>query len=359
MRFIVILASFPTPKGRRLNTKQRDVRHIRWEAWLSTKVTAFASHSDLAHERPETGLWGWHLTLNGALISAKDLQDSSSPRARPGGNMNAAFKPSRWILSTALFALSLTIPGNLPAQAPAPANAPAPAPAATSPSAQPAASAQRQPTDEQVGDSLTAHQHYQAAIAAYSKAPEMTADIWNKMGIDYQMMFNSKDASRCYKESLKLEPRNPQVLNNLGTVFASTKDFSSADHLYRKALKIDPHSALILKNLGTNLLAQHKYDRGWAAYQQALAIDPHIFSDNGSPSVQDPSSVQARGAMNYYMAAGCARAGYADCALQYLRMALDEGFTTRKKVANDSEFASLHDNPDFKKLLEEQQQRTQ
>ena len=48
---------------------------------------------------------------------------------------------------------------------------------------------------------------------------------------------------------------------------------------------------------------------------------------------------------------------YAECALQYLRMALDEGFTTRKKVATDSEFASLHDNPDFKQLLEEQQQK--
>jgi tetratricopeptide (TPR) repeat protein len=271
--------------------------------------------------------------------------------------MNAAFKPNRWILFTALFALLLAIPRDLPAEAPVQANAPTPAPAAATSANEPATPASRQPTAEELGDSFTAHQRYQAAIAAYAKAPEMTADIWNKMGIDYQMMFNSKDASRCYKESLKLEPRNPQVLNNLGTVFASTKDFSSADHLYRKALKIDPHSALILKNLGTNLLAQHKYDRGWAAYQQALAIDPHIFSDNGSPSVQDPSSVQERGAMNYYMAAGCARAGYADCALQYLRMALDEGFTTRKKVANDSEFASLHDNPAFKQLLEEQQQK--
>lgn len=271
--------------------------------------------------------------------------------------MNAAFKPNRWILFIALFALSLAIPGYLPAQAPSQTNASIPAPAATESAGKPATAAPKQLTDEEIGDSFTAHQRYQAAIAAYAKAPEMTADIWNKMGIDYQMMFNSKDASRCYKESLKLDPRNPQVLNNLGTVYASTKDFGSADRLYRKALKIDPQSALILKNLGTNLLAQHKYDKGWAAYQRALAMDPHIFSDNGSPSVQDPSSVEERGAMNYYMAAGCARAGYADCALQYLRMALDEGFTTRKKVANDSEFASLHDNPDFKKLLEEQQQK--
>jgi tetratricopeptide (TPR) repeat protein len=274
--------------------------------------------------------------------------------------MNAAFKPNRWIPFIALSALSLAIARNLPAQSPAQTNAPTPAPAAVPPAGEAAITAPKQPTDEETGDSLTAHQRYQAAIAAYSKAPVMTAEIWNKMGIDYQMMFNSRDASRCYKESLKLDPRNPQVLNNLGTVFASTKDYGSADRLYRKALKLDPHSALILKNFGTNLLAEHRYDKGWAAYQQALAIDPNIFSDNGSPSVQDPSSVQERGAMNYYMAAGCARAGYADCALQYLRMALDEGFTTRKKVANDSEFASLHDNPAFKQLLaEQQQQRTQ
>jgi tetratricopeptide (TPR) repeat protein len=175
------------------------------------------------------------------------------------------------------------------------------------------------------------------------------------MGIAYQMMFNSKDATRCYKQSLQLDPNDPQVLNNLATVYASLKEYGQADHLYRKALKFDPRSALILKNFGTNLLAEHKYNKGWEVYQQALAIDPEIFSNHDTPSVDDPSSVQERGAMNYYMAAGCARAGYADCAVEYLRMALDEGFTTRKKVATDVEFASLRSNPAFKQLIEEQQ----
>jgi len=250
----------------------------------------------------------------------------------------------------ALFAFFLAVPRSLPAQASSqsqPSAAPT-APETVSPAHTP-------PTAEQLGDSLTARQHYQAAIAAYSKAPEMTAPIWNKMGIDYQMMFNSKDATRCYKQSLQLDPRNSQVLNNLATVYASQKEYGQAERLYRKALKVDPKSALILKNLGTNLLAEHKYNKGWEAYQQALTIDPEIFSNRGTPSVDDPSSVQERGAMNYYMAAGCARAGYADCALQYLRMALDEGFTTRKKVANDIEFASLRSNPAFKQLLAEQQ----
>ncbi len=211
-----------------------------------------------------------------------------------------------------------------------------------------------QPTAEQIGDSLAVRQRYQAAISAYAKAPQKTATVWNKMGIAYQMMFDSRDATRCYKESLKLDPRNSQVLNNLATVYASLKDYGQADKLYRKALKLEPRSAVTLKNLGTNELAQHRYSKGWASYQQALAIDPDIFQDRGSPKVEDPGSVQQRGAMNYYMALGCARAGYTDCAVQYLRMALDEGFTDRKKIASSSEFASLRDNPAFKQLLSEQ-----
>ncbi len=212
----------------------------------------------------------------------------------------------------------------------------------------------KQPTPEELGDSFAVHQRYQAAIAAYEKVTQKTAALWNKMGIAYQMMFNSKDATRCYRESLKLDPRDPQVLNNLGTVYASQKAYGQADKMYHKALKLDPRSAFILKNLGTNELAQHKYTKGWAAYQQALAIDPQIFEDRGSPRVEDPGSVQQRGAMNYYMALGCARAGYTDCAIQYLRMALDEGFTDRKKIASSSEFASLRDNPAFQQLLAEQ-----
>jgi len=252
-------------------------------------------------------------------------------------------KQSRCILFLPLLALSLGASRALPIQA----TSPAPPPASAAP-------AQTPPTPEQLGDSLVGHQRYQAAIAAYSKAPEMTADIWNKMGIAYQMLFNSKDATRCYKESLKLDPTNSQVMNNLGTVYASLKMYGQADRMYRKALKLDPKSAIILKNYGTNLLAEHKYNRGWEAYQQALAIDPQIFADHNGPSVQNPSNVQERGAVNYYMAAGCARAGYTDCAVQYLRMALDEGFTTRKKIEADSQFASLRDNPAFKQLLAEQ-----
>jgi tetratricopeptide (TPR) repeat protein len=195
------------------------------------------------------------------------------------------------------------------------------------------------------------HQRYQEAIEAYRKAPSDSAGVWNKMGIAYQMMFNLYDAERCYRASLKLDPKNPRVLNNLGTVYDSLKEFSEAERMYRKAVKVDPNAALIYKNLGTSLLSQHKYKKGWEVYKTALTIDPHIFQATDSPRVDNPASAEDRGAMNYYMARGCVRAGMNDCAIEYLRMALNEGFTNPKKLEADNEFAGLRGLPAFERLL--------
>jgi len=214
-----------------------------------------------------------------------------------------------------------------------------------------------QPTQEDVGDALMTHQRYQAAIAAYKNATNPSAVLWNKMGIAYQMMFNLEEALRCYQASLKLDPQDTHVLNNIGTVYDSQKDYRAAERYYRRALRIRPDSALVNKNLGTNLLAQHKYDKGWEAYQMALSIDPNIFERNIGLRVDNPASTQERGAMNYYMAKGCARAGRSERAIEYLRSALNEGFTNPKRIVADGEFASLRGVPAFEQLMAAQTTR--
>lgn len=238
------------------------------------------------------------------------------------------------------------------AQTPA---APATMPAATPPASQP----KTPPTAEQIGDALMAHQRYQAAIEAYKKGPENDSSRWNKMGIAYQLMFNLNDAMHCYRTSYKLDPKSSNVLNNLGTVYDALKEYHNAEKMYRKALKLDPQSALIRKNLGTNLLAQHKYEKGWEEYKVALTLDPQIFDNNTRPRIQNPASVSDRGAMNYYMAKGCVRAGLPERAIEYLRMAINEGFTNPKKIIADNEFATLHDLPAFKELMSSESQKRQ
>lgn len=213
------------------------------------------------------------------------------------------------------------------------------------------------PTPEEIGDAFMSHQRYQAAIAAYKADPRPTATAWNKMGISYQMMFNLEQAAKCYQASLKLNPNDTHVLNNIATVYDSLKEYKAAEKYYRRALRLDPHSALILKNLGTNLLAQRRYEKGWEVYQQALAIDPMIFQRSAMLRVDNPAAVQDRGAMNYYMARGCARAGLNDRAIQYLRSAINEGFANPQKISADSEFAGLRGLPAFEDLLASQTAR--
>ena len=270
----------------------------------------------------------------------------------------AGFNEPCRLAALALFAVVTASTHGLSAQtqAPAPASTPAPVrpPESSTPATTPAvpAAVPALPTDpEELGDTLSGHQRYQAAIAAYAKIADPSASVWNKMGIAYQMMFNLKDASRCYNASLKLDPRNATVLNNLATVNDSLKQFGIAERYYRKALKIDPRSALILRNLGSNQLAQHKYKKGWAMYQSALAIDPQIFQTHSGASVENPASTQERGAMHYYMAKGCVSAGNHECAIQNLRLAINEGYISPKKIATDGSFGSLFELPAFQQMI--------
>lgn len=283
----------------------------------------------------------------------------------------------RWLPAIAVLAAFVLQFSAVSSETPAPVPPPTPAenptqapvlslPPAEIPSQAPAADGQARPvvvippslaSPEEVGDSLMTHQRYQAAIESYKKASHDSAEVWNKMGIAYQMMFNPGEASHCYQASLRLDPRNSRVMNNLATIYDSEKEYRDAERMYRKALKVDPRSALIYKNLGTNLLAQHKYKKGWEVYKTALEIDPNIFQNSSSPRVQNPASVEDRGAMNYYMAKGCVRAGMNDCAIEYLRMALNEGFTSPKKIEADAEFAALKGTPAFQQLLASQKQQ--
>jgi tetratricopeptide (TPR) repeat protein len=129
------------------------------------------------------------------------------------------------------------------------------------------------------------------------------------------------------------------------------KRFGYAAKMFKKAIGMDPQSALAYKNLGTSLLSQHQYEKGWVAYQKALALDPKIFRNQAVLRVENPGTTQDRGAMNYFMARGCVRAGMSDCAIDHLRRALNEGFTNVKKIGADTEFAGLRGLPAYDQLL--------
>lgn len=198
-----------------------------------------------------------------------------------------------------------------------------------------------------------AHQRYVAALDAYRQGPVDSAVIWNKMGIANHHMFNLREAQRDYEKALKLNPGYPEALNNMGAVYYGQKNYRDAERAYKKALKLNSHSAMFYSNLGTAYLAEGKYKKGAEAYRTALALDPSVFDGDPAAKIAEAGPGKEMATLNYLLAKTYAEAGRKDEALLYLRKAIDEGFSDRKKLLEDKELAILRDTPEYQRLISE------
>jgi tetratricopeptide (TPR) repeat protein len=206
-------------------------------------------------------------------------------------------------------------------------------------------------TPEAMGDVLLARRRYVEAVESYRQSPNLTAVLWNKMGIAQQHLFNEREARRDYEKALQLNPKDSQATNNLGTVLYSQKDYRGAVRLYKRALKLDPKSATIYCNLGTAYFAQEKYKKGAETYHKALELDPTAFEHDSSVAIEEGTPSHQRAELSYFLAKTFAEAGKNEQAMKYLRRAFAQGFNDRKKIFSDKEFASLRETPEFRQLL--------
>ena len=207
-------------------------------------------------------------------------------------------------------------------------------------------------TPEDRGDVYMARKMYREAIESYEQAPQDSAVVWNKLGIAYHQMMQLDAAMRRYRRAIRLDAKYPEAINNLGTIYYAEKRYSKATGSYKHALKLAPASASIYSNLGTAYFAEKKYKQAWEAYNTAFQLDPEVFEHRNTYGVLlQERTVEERARFPYYLAKIYAKQGQQDRALQYIRKALEEGFTDRKKLLQDPEFASLRDLPEFKELL--------
>jgi len=207
-------------------------------------------------------------------------------------------------------------------------------------------------TPEKRADILMARKMYREAAETYKECPLDSAVIQNKIGIAYHQMMQTDIAKRYYERAIKLEPRYAEAVNNLGTIYYSRKGYRRATKLYQRALRESPNSASILSNLGTAFFARKNYKRAAEIYEKALALDPEVFEHRNSWGILlQERSVEERAKFHYYLAKTYAKAGMNERALSYIRKALEEGLTDRKKMMQDPEFTSLRKLPEFQELL--------
>ncbi|HVN06190.1 MAG TPA: tetratricopeptide repeat protein [Bryobacteraceae bacterium] len=205
---------------------------------------------------------------------------------------------------------------------------------------------------EELGDIHMARKMYREAIESYEQAPQNSAVIWNKMGIAYHQMMQLDAAMKRYQRAMRLDSKYAEAVNNAGTIYYAEKRYGRAARYYKRALKLAPQAASIYSNLGTAYFAQKKYKDAVQAYDTALRLDPEVFEHRNSYGVLlQERAVDERAKFHYYLARAYAKEGQKDRAFEYIRKALEEGFTDRKKLMQDPEFAAYRDLPEFKELL--------
>jgi tetratricopeptide (TPR) repeat protein len=234
---------------------------------------------------------------------------------------------------------------------------PAPALSTAQPSSSHAQAGTPALTPEVRGDLAMAHQQYLQAIDAYNQEPTKSAVLWNKLGMAYHHLFAVDQARHDYQRALQLRPDYPEALNNLGAIYYAKKNYSKAIRYYQKAIQFDPKSAPIYSNLGTAFFARGKVDLGIEAYRTAFALDPKVFQSGSALLVNEALPAHDRAQQDYCLAKLFAESGKNEEAIEYLRKALDEGFTDRKKLLEDQTLASLRATPEFAQLMTEQKPR--
>ena len=207
-------------------------------------------------------------------------------------------------------------------------------------------------TAEQRGDILMARKMYRESIDVYKEGPADSAIIRNKIGIAYHQMLQMNEASRYYQQAIKLNPKYAEAINNLGTIYYARRSYRRAIGQYNKALKLAPNSASIYSNLGTAQFARKKYEEASISYQKALALDPDVFEHRSAyGTLLQERTVGEKARFHYYLAKTYASAGNTARAIQYIRMALEEGFKERKRLMEEPEFAKLRETAEFKELM--------
>ena len=166
--------------------------------------------------------------------------------------------------------------------------------------------AERQISDEEMGDLYMARKQYREATDQYRMLSEQNphnAVYLNKLGIALHQQTALGAALKYYERAVKANPRYADAENNIGTIWYQRKKYGKAVRAYERAIKLRSDMAVLYSNLGYAYFGEKKYEESIASFRHALVLDPQLFehSSRGGSLLQD-RSVSDRGRFYFLLA---------------------------------------------------------
>jgi tetratricopeptide (TPR) repeat protein len=208
---------------------------------------------------------------------------------------------------------------------------------------------------EQRADILMARKEFRLATETYLKALKLEPRnpvLLNKIGISYHQVSNLRMAKRYYERATKADPNYAEAWNNRGTVDYHHKKYKKAAKHYQKAIALNPNLASCHSNLGSALFAMKKYDDAFAEFRTAFQLDPEVFERRSFVGVLlHERSVENPGQYYFMLAKLFASSGDVERCVAYLKKAREGGYQKWAEIQQDPAFQPVLADPRVQEVV--------
>jgi tetratricopeptide (TPR) repeat protein len=115
--------------------------------------------------------------------------------------------------------------------------------------------------------------YYQQAIANHPRRQDQ-AELWERLGLIYQLLGRYPEAAEAYQRVTELTPRQALAWNSLGTVYRLLERLDEAVAAYQQAIALDPTLPWPYHHLGMIYEQRSEYEAALKQYQHALERHP-------------------------------------------------------------------------------------
>ena len=128
---------------------------------------------------------------------------------------------------------------------------------------------QRAATSHRAGDMAAAVEAYGKSLLLNPKQP----DVYNNMGVALRSLGKLEAAIACYRRALVLKPNNAGVYSNMGNALREIGRLETAMASHQQAVKLSPKSTEAYYNLGLVLRDLGQTDAALSCFDRALDLD--------------------------------------------------------------------------------------
>ena len=112
-------------------------------------------------------------------------------------------------------------------------------------------------------------------VQAAAKDPRCSK-AYSRLGVIYlEQGENFEDAEAAFRQALKIEPHNGNILNNLGLVLYHQDKYADAIRQFEQSVRQDEFNASRHANLGMAYMAMRQYAKAESSFKKALKLAPN------------------------------------------------------------------------------------